>query len=341
MAIQRDSRVVDFQAQESLAGPQAQVQGVGNRNPGSVAFDFNQKYRPEAATESRGWQTDLIAQLVGGIAPHVPDIVKNMQRNEYLEGQTAAVAKKTEEELNSNPLTNSWQIAGHRDMQNRLRIADAKAQFEKDAPALAAQSPEMMQQYLDQRRAKLLPHLSSGSGQVADALTAQLALDEQAAQYRHSGMHKAWIANNIVGAAGSTLQNDFTALKRAQQEAMVVGTPESTMAYQKAVQATAGNMIQGIWMNPRLAGNPEVKTKFTKEALEFALANDELGLFDYIANTPIPLPDGTEAPLVSHMPLDAAFRISAFASSPGLRMAWRFASIIICSLPCWLNLATV
>ena len=297
MAIQRDSKPADFQAQEYLRGAEAQVGGVGNRNPGSTAFDFGQRV-PQDASAGHSWQLDMLKGLVGGIAPYVQGIANNLNKNAYLEGQVAAAAKQTEEDLDANPITGHWQIAGHRDLTNRLRISDAQAQFDKDLPMLATKGPEEMQKYLDARRETLLPALASSSGQVAEALTGQLALDERTAMAKHAGAHKKYIIDNIVGAQGAIMQNDLASLKRTREEAML--NPELGIdAYTKAVESSAGNLVQGIWYNPRL--DYPSKVKFTQEAMEYALANDELGYFDYLAHTPIPLQDGTNAPLSAHL----------------------------------------
>jgi len=300
MPIQRGSNPVDFQAQELLRGADAQVGGVGNRNAGSATFDFGQR-TPQDASAGHSWQLDMLKGLVNGVAPYVQNIANNLNKNAYLEGQVAAAAKKSEDELDANPITGHWQVAGHRDLTNRLRISDAQAQFDNDLPMLATKGPEEMQRYLDSRRETLLPALASSSGQVAEALTGQLALDERTAMAKHAGAHKKYIIDTIVGAQGAIMQNDMASLKRTREEATL--NPELGIdGYTKAVESSAGNLVQGIWYNPRL--DYPAKVKFTQEAMEYALANDELGYFDYLSNTPIPLQDGTTAPLSSHIPIN-------------------------------------
>lgn len=305
MTVQRNSQAVDFQTQSNTSGPDVQIAGVGRQNPGNTAFDFGQR-TPVDQSGGQSWQLDLLKTLVGEVRPYVPGIAASLNRNEYLKGQAAAVAKQSEDELEANPITGDWQIAGHRDMQNRLRMADAKTQFELDLPALAAQGPQVMQDYLDKRRETLLPNIMSGSGQVADSLTGQLALEEQAAMFKHGDARRAWIVNNEVGSVGTIMKITFDNLNIARDKAMVGDYTQDT--YAKQVQVAAGDLVGSIWNNERL--DRGTKLKLTNEAMQYALDNNQTGLYDYIANNPIPLPDGTMAPLMAHMPVDALSKLS-------------------------------
>jgi hypothetical protein len=185
-------------------------------------------------------------------------------------------------------------------------MADAKATFQRDLPALAAQGPAAMQDYLDKRRETLLPDIMSGSGHVADALTAQLALEEKAEMYKHGDEHRKWIATNVMGGVSTIMQTTFQNLNISRDKAMA-GTyaPET---YAREVEVAAGDLIGTIWNEPRL--DRGAKLKFTKEAMDYALENNQIGLSDYLSNHAIPLPDGSEAPLLSHMPIEEHTKLS-------------------------------
>lgn len=300
MAVQRESVSPDFKQQEYLRGAEAQVGGVGSRNAGNTAFDFGQR-TPVDASAGHSWKLDMLKGLLGGFAPYAKEIDSNINKNAYLEGQVAAAAQKTEDELESSPITGMWQVAGHRDLMNRLRISDAQAQFDKDLPDLARKSPSEAKSYFDRRREALLPELASSSGQVASALTAQLALDERTGMAKHAAAHTQFISDSIVQTQGDVMRTDFASMKRAREYAMV--KPElGKEAYARSVESAAGNLIQGVWLNDRVI--PAAKVKYTVESLEHALANDEIAYFDYIANKPIPLPDGTTTTLVSRLPMN-------------------------------------
>lgn len=296
MTVLRDSNPAQFANAEQVGGPRAQVASAGNKNPGSVTFDFNQR-TPVDQSAGHSWQNDLLKTLLGAVGPYVPRIQENLQNNEYLRGQTAAMAGQVESELEANPITGDWAIAGHRDFQSKLRMADAKAQFEVDLPSLAAKSPEEVQAYLDQRRERLLPHITSGSGRVAEALQGVLALDDRASMAKYGEERAKWISANRVAATGAFMQQSVSSLANARQRAMLDGS--GTDAYLKQIQSTAGDLVASVWLDDGMPRS--VKIKQTQETLEYALANDEIGLYDYIANTPIPLPDGTRVPLSAHL----------------------------------------
>jgi len=297
MAVIRDSQAAQFAQAEPVGGPRAQVASAGNKNPGSAVFDFNQR-TPVDPSSGHSWQLDLLKTLVGSVGPYVPRIQENLQTNEYLRGQTAAAAGQVEDDLEANPLTGDWAIAGHRDFQNKLRMADAKAQFELDLPGLAAQGPEAAKAYFDQRREQLLPHLNSGSGKVAEALQGMLALDERAGMAKYGEERAKWITNNRVAANGALMQQSVASLANARKRAMVDNA--GTDSYLKQIQSTAGDLVASVWLDDSMPRPAKIKQ--TQETLEYALANDEIGLYDYIANTPIPLPDGSRVPLSAHLP---------------------------------------
>lgn len=305
MAILRQSEQANLGVQDTRQGARAQVGSVGNRNPGSVVLDHTVA-QPYAKSGAASWQEDLLRTLVGTASPYVQQIGKNLTQSAYLDGQAKAAAGATEAELESDPVTQMWATAGHRDMMNQLRVVDAQTKFEADLPKLAAMEPAEAEQYIAAQRNELLPYIEAGSNNVKQALVGKLALHERSAMTKYADARRKYIATNILRTQGAVLQSSVARLGNIRQKLMAEGGDEAV--YAQEVDAVAGDLYQGTWLNNRLPY--ESKVAATQEMMEYALANNEIKLYDKLATTPMPNPDGTFATLFSHMPTDKQSALS-------------------------------
>lgn len=316
MAVLRQSEAANFGAQDTRQGPNAQVGPVGNRNPGSAVLDHTVQ-TPSDKVANVGWQLDLLKTLTQSVSPYVPQIAKNLTESAYLSGQAKATAGELESEINSDPITSMWQTAGHRDMMNQLRVLEAQQKFKEELPRLRTLEPQEAEQWIAQQRADLLPHIEAGSNRVRDGLLGKVALHERTAMAEYGDARKKWIVDNIMKTQGALVQGGFDRLSGIQQELMVNGGDGAL--YKKGVEEFAGNLYQGIWMNDRLP--VESKVAMMKEAMDYALATNHPAVYDYLATTPLPTPDGSKATMLSYLPTEQMHSLANKRREVGERTA--------------------
>ena len=142
----------------------------------------------------QSWRQNMIGNLVNMGNQLVSKYVDNELTNAYLKGSAQAELGKVETELETDPFTKNWQVAGFRDNMGRLTHAKQEADLAKDMQWLREKSPEEMSQYLAKQRNELLPVLEGMSGEMRSKMIPTMALRDQAAlqNYKTQHQHHIW-----------------------------------------------------------------------------------------------------------------------------------------------------
>ncbi|NYW24419.1 hypothetical protein, partial [Escherichia coli] len=166
----------------------------------------------------------------------------------YLEGAAQASIAKSEEELNTEPLTKDWTVAGYRDTLGKLSLAQIQAKFLEDLPELRKRSPEELQDYLAKQREQVMPLLQSMSREARASVTGQLATIEQTAIRQYTTEHAKYIVDQKVQAIQGVVGTSISALKQLQDR---VGAGDATLDdYTAQLRSTAVQIIGSIWKDP-------------------------------------------------------------------------------------------
>ena len=139
------------------------------------------------------WRDKMLEQFASNAASMLNKMADIEYSNLYLEGQAKAGVIESEEELQGNPLTRDWKVAGYRDTMGKLALADTEAQFAVDIAKLREKGPEEIQAYLAARREKLMPALGSMSREARAAAAGQLLLQDRAATKTWTTEHAKFI----------------------------------------------------------------------------------------------------------------------------------------------------
>jgi len=109
------------------------------------------------------WRDRMVEGLAGKAAKVLDKATDIEFSNLYLEGQQAAGMIESENELQGNPITRDWKVAGYRDTMGKFALADTEAQFQLDLPKLREKGPEELAAYLEptpqQARASAIRHV--------------------------------------------------------------------------------------------------------------------------------------------------------------------------------------
>lgn len=269
---QRNYTAPQFGVQDNRELQRFQVNGTDTR------------IAPTAEVGDSQWRDRLLQDIeatAGKVLNKAADVAFSEQ---YLEGQAAAGVIQSEEELQGNPLTRDWQVAGYRDTMGKLALADAQASFMQDLPDLRTKGPEELQSYLNARRQKLMPALAGMSLDARTAVAGQLLLQDRDATRRWTSERMKYIIDQKSQAINTQWAVVGKGLADAQlQSAIGDLSPEN---FQESVRQAAGTIVGSVWSDKTLPH--EIKRNLTFEMIQSALANDSVALYDYLRDNPIP-----------------------------------------------------
>lgn len=284
MPVLRASQGIDLTGQDTRRYVQPELQAPA--------------FRPNATVEvgDTQWKGRLVEALTGQLMPVAKQYTEVTQMDKYLQGQAKAGQISSEEEIQGNPLTRDWEVAGYRDTMGKLQIADSEAQLAVDMKTLREQSPEQMQQYLAERRNAITPNLGSMSREQRANAFGQLLLSDRAAITKHGAEHRAFIIDQKVRPIREQMMVGMSALEDVRTKASV-DPSQYHGAYTQQLDAVAGNIMGNIWADTTLP--KEVKQQFTVEALQHALNTGGVDVYEYFNNTQIDVGGGQTARVLS------------------------------------------
>lgn len=294
MAIKRDYQAPNFQVRDTREFSGQRIADVDARAvlPHQVGDDT--------------WRDKMLEGMMSQGAQVLNKMADQEFNYLYLEGQAQAGIIESEDELQGNPLTRDWKVAGYRDTMGKLALADNEAQFVADLPLLREKNPEDLQKYLSERRAKLTPALGSMSREARAAAAGQLLLQDRAATKQWTTEHTKFIIDQKAQAVHTQWNTHMRVLSAAQLNVATEGGKESD--YQEQLRSTSGMVVGSVWMDGSLPG--QVKQKLTFEMLQSALANDQVGLYDYMQANAIPDGNGGSSTLVARLEGDQQLKLS-------------------------------
>ena len=292
MAIKRDYQAPNFQVRDTREYAGQRIADVDARPvlPHQVGDDT--------------WRDKMLEGMMSQGVQVLNRLADQEFNNLYLEGQAQAGIIESEDELQGNPLTRDWKVAGYRDTMGKLALADTEAQFVSDLPLLRGQNPEDLQKYLSERRAKLTPALGSMSREARAAAAGQLLLQDRAATKQWTTEHTKFIIEQKGKVVRKQWDTGMLTLKSAQVQSATGALKEED--YFAKMQSTVGILVGSVWGDASLPS--EVKQKLTSEMLQDALVNDQVGLYDYVQANAIP--DGDNSTLVARLDGDQRLRLS-------------------------------
>lgn len=290
--VTRTYNAPEFNVQDNRQFRTSEVQGADTRASAPLVIGDS------------AWRDNLLISL-GGTASKLLDKAADFEfSNQYLEGQAQAGIAESEDELQGNPLTRDWKVAGYRDTMGKLALADNEAQFQLDLPKLREGNAEDVQKYLSTRRAKLLPGISSMSREARASAAGQLLLQDRAATKTWVGEHAKYIIETKGQAVATTWQTSLSSLEATQ---MRVATGEASMdTLQEQLRNSVGNVVGNVWMDSSLP--KDVQQEWTFNMVQQALSKDNVALYDYVAANDIA--DGTGGSLIGRLSSEQQIKLS-------------------------------
>lgn len=280
-------------------GQSVRVQGssVGNAplDPNRFTQEFN---RPAAVSPDTS--TERVLSAVLGVGSKLAERAFQMDLEEqYLAGVAKAGTIESEAELEGNPLTRDWQVAGYRDTMGRVALAENEAKVATDMARMREASPAQYEQYLAENRRELMPTLQGMSRKQREATFGNMMLNDRAAIKKHAVEHAKFQIETETKSIQGSMRAQVAALNAAKGD---------EQAYLAANQAAYGAAWASIAQNDKLPMS--VKGKLVSELAEYALASDNQKLYESLVNTQTTLEDGTKATLSSYLSWDDEVKLN-------------------------------
>ena len=243
------------------------------------------------------WRTRLFEQIGNNAGQTLQKMGDLAYSNAYLEGQAKAGVIASEEELQGDPMTKDWQIAGYRDSMSKLALADSEAQFNVDLADLRTKDTPEFQTYLKERRTKLMPALSGASREARAAMAGQMLMQDRAATKSWTTERKKYIIEQRTQATHTLANTQFKSVQALQNKIATGDADQSDL--EPAMQNLGASLFASVWNDP--AYTSEHKKEMTFNLVNQALAQDIVPLYDYLNKTTMPDSSGSETTLLSRL----------------------------------------
>lgn len=288
--VMRNSGPLDIGNQQGT--PQVRQSSVGNVAPDVAKFATRKTIKGQSTTDR------ILSSLIPVGQRVAENAWKEQLEGKYLEGVQAAAEGRTEEELDTNPITSDWTKAGYRDTAGRLAVSQQQAQLQLDLPKLVQGTPEEFRQYQTEKRKPLMDQMEGMSKKQRAAMFAQMANDTVADQGKYTKGRAAWILDQEQ----KSIQQAMT-VRRNNLDAAKDNMPQ----YMQEVNGFVGAVYKDIWQNPKLA--PALQQDMTRQAMEFASSSDNVAVYDALKNTVVKFGDGSEGTMMSRLSFEDQVKV--------------------------------
>jgi hypothetical protein len=253
-----------------------------------------------------GWRGRFLTQLSEQAGRYAINTFNTEIEGRYLEGQSRALLDQSEEEIEGDPLTKDWEVAGFRDAKGKLALADLDVKFQEDLPELQTKSADEVKAYLSSRRSELTPLLSSMTREAKASTMGQMYLRDRAHIKTWQSAHQAYILEQKRAAIAT--QNSVSLQGLVAARSAYLNGDLSDEAYGATVESVAGSMIGSINLDPSLP--QRVKDTLTEEAIQYSLENDNPALYEFLRDNNVPDSEGNSYNVLAKLPQESQIKLS-------------------------------
>lgn len=287
--ILRNSQSPDINVQDNREARQSGIQGAGAARGADVVSDSSSAHSGFLRALDRFSST---------VSSGLNKLDDQWYQNRYLAGQAKAGIIKGEEEIQGDPLTRDWEVAGYRDAMGKLALADQKAQFKADLPKIRAMSKDQFESYMAARRHDMMPGFNGMTLQQRAVMAAQMEQEDSSDTRTWVAEHTKYIIEQKSAAVATLWNTALQGIHTAQVQHSAGDL--SSDAFHSQIESAMGNLVGAVWMDPSLPR--DVQRTLTKEAMEMALANDSTELYEAMARIEMDDPQGGRSTLLARLP---------------------------------------
>ena len=235
----------------------------------------------------------LVQHLLKSVGGMLDAVIDDRRQQAYLDGALAVGAGIAEEDLQTNPLTRVWSLAGHRDYSGRLAALEYESSLAAELGKDREYSPEEYAKKLSERRKAIMPIIEGMSREARGRMLDQLLTLELSAQQNHLKAHKEYVAEMEMQLLTAEVNLGIDQIIAAD------GDPST---YQAAQAAVFTKLVRNVVDNPQFSDSE--KADFITATVEYALQQGDFGLYQLVNNEAvIPMGDAL-VPISALLPHD-------------------------------------
>lgn len=287
-------------------GAQYQQSGAGFKQPDTNKFATSGSV--QSADTGTSTAMRMLSSIVQIAAPLADQYVKKSTAEAYLRGAAAAGTIQSEDELETNPITANWAKAGYRDTIGKLAIADNLAEVSQATQIMRESSPEEFNQFLSEKRRKLLPQMEGMSLEARKTLMSQSLLNDRSAIKQHGAQHYKFIMEQK---AIATKTGWDAAVGNMNSAKLAKDTPgnDPVANLQDATQAAFG-FVHAQFADPTLPSNIKFQQIGQMASAALQEGSDNTQLYETMRDTVVKWPDGTSHPILDGVPFEQAAQLN-------------------------------
>lgn len=215
-------------------------------------------------------QENVVLKALFGVGTQLVDGWIDAERQEaYLKGAGARIAGQAEEEMETNIFTRSWQVAGHRDTNGTLALANYEAELLADMQKLREMSPEDAGKYIAAKREGLQPTIAGMSRDGRSKSFTQLMGIDQTVMKKQATEHQKFIIEQKTKALTVSAGVAMDAVTATQ------GDPSAHTAAQERLMLW---LADNVYTNPGLP--VDVKEQMVVDILSQSMRDGNLSLYN-------------------------------------------------------------
>jgi hypothetical protein len=199
--------------------------------------------------------------------------------NAYLAGQAKAGIIQAEDEIQNDPLTRDFEVAGYRQAMAKLALAEEQQRFKEDLPYLRTLDAEGLEGYMTRRRNTLNPMLAGLAVKDRAAAAQQMAdLD-----FSHTVQWKTERQKYIIDEKMAATTTQLAAFLQDMHEAQVqFDTGQIDERSYLTRMGSFTEVLKATWDDDSLPR--QVKEQFTAQAFQSALQQGNTQLYDILTS---------------------------------------------------------
>lgn len=245
----------------------------GILTPGQApAENVLDKYKTARPLDGNG--AAVVQSIFGAVGKLAGQAWQTSTEDAYVHGAASAGMLESEKELQADPLTRDWAVAGFRDTKGKLKQAKQEADYlanleklrEKDIDA-----PGGLNDFLAGQRADYADTLVGMSRNARESSVAKRITYEQSAIAQYTKERKAY----LYGVESKALQATFAPAIGRLEAALESGDDKSIQAARDNVATV---FTGDVWANPRLSGGDRVA--LTGELLDRLFVTSDTGTYN-------------------------------------------------------------
>lgn len=227
------------------------------------------------------WQSRMLRGVLEDWNGVAQNLVRYGEQEARLRGKSDALLGKSEESLEGFGATKMWEQSGYREVMGSVALAEAKQKFSDDLAEIAKMDRDEFKQYVEKRRAELLPVIMRMGTNERERYLVQLENMDISSVANWTDARAKYIVGERVAAANTITNQGLGVIMKSQADfnAGRIGIESHKANVQESYNAIKDATV-------RNAGLEGQGGKLMTEAIMASLKNDDPMMYEVAMRDP-------------------------------------------------------